>query len=339
MLTELEPGVVHAPELYGSAWLNSEPVLIRDLEGGILMVDFWDTASAASLRALPIVKEWYQRYRDLGLSIVGVHTPEFSFGADDARVASAVRALGVQYPVMLDNASHVWSAYQVRERPTRILIDRTGSVRFVQSGEQGYHEFERAIQVLLRDAGYRGALQTLLPPFRREEDLLGHRRRPTGGLRLGYVRGTLGNVEGLVPESRTEYVDPGIYLPGRVYAGGVWWSGRESLQSAGSPGVPSSLSMEYDGSDVHTIAGASVPLLVAVEQDGVPLPPSVQGADIRRQADGSAVVEVSEPRLYHLVQEAQTQTRQLRLTVTEPGLEVYAMSFLGPIDLSAFSEN
>lgn len=339
MLTELEPGVVHAPELYGSAWLNGEPVLLRNLEGGILLVDFWDSVSAASLRAVPIVKEWFDRYGDMGLNVVGVHTPEFTFGADDARVAAAVRALGIRYPVMLDNAALVWGAYRIPSWPTRVLVDRTGCVRFMQSGDTGYHEFERAIQVLLRDAGYRGMLQTLIPPFRRDEDLIGLRKRPTGDMRLGYVRGSIGNVEGLIPETRSTYDDPGLYLPGRIYAEGIWWSGRESLRSSGESGDRSSLSLEYDGSDVHAIAGATTPVVVSIEQDGAPLATGVFGADVRRRPDGSAVVEVFEPRLYHLVQEGQTERRRLRVTVSEPGLDVYAMSILGPMDLSAFSEN
>ncbi|MCU0453998.1 MAG: redoxin domain-containing protein [Bacteroidetes bacterium] len=339
MLTELEPGTVHAPELYGSAWLNGDPVMLRNLEGGILLVDFWDSVSAASLRALPILKEWYDRYRDMGLTVVGVHTPEFAFGADDGRVASAVRALGIRYPVMLDNAALVWGAYRIQAWPTRVLVDRTGNVRFMQSGNEGYHEFERGIQVLLRDAGYRGSLQPLIPPFRREEDIIGYRRRTTGDLRLGYVRGSIGNVEGLVPETRSSYADPGLYLPGRVYADGIWWAGRESLRSSGVLGERSSLSLEYDGSDIFVVAGASAPAQMFVELDGGPLSPGVFGADVRRGPDGTAAVLISEPRLYHLAQERQTEHRRMRLSVTQPGIDVYAMSILGPMDLSAFSEN
>lgn len=339
MLTEIEPGAIHAPELYGTAWLNGEPVMVRDLDGGILLVDFWDSVSAASLRSLSIVKEWYDRYADLGLRVVGVHTPEFSFGADDARVAGAIRSLGIRYPVMLDNAALVWGAYRIQGWPTRVLVDRMGNVRFMQSGDDGYHHFERAIQVLLRDAGYRGALQPVIPPFRRDEDLIGLRRRPTGDLRLGYVRGSVGNVEGLVPESKSAYVDPGLYLPGRVYADGLWWSGREALRSAGAAGERSSLSVDYEGSDVFAVASAAQPVTMSVELDGAPLLAGVFGADVRRGSGGAAEVEISGPRLYHLVQESQTEHRHLRLSVSTPGMDLFALSLLGPMDLSAFSEN
>lgn len=341
MLTELEPRLVHAPELYGSAWLNGDAVSVRDFEGAVLLLDFWDYSCINCLRALPYVKSWAERYRSLGLVTVGVHTPEFAFATDEDRVASALHALGVEYPVVLDNAAVIWGAYANRYWPTRYLIDRHRFIRFVQHGEGGYQSFERAIQVLLRDAGVHGELPPLMEPLR-DEDVPGALcHRPTGEIHAGYLRGALGNVEGYVPEARWKYEDPGFYLPGRFYADGIWWNGRECFRSDNEPGTTVALVVPYEAKEVHAIMGTTADrtLTLTIEQDGAPLPETYAGADVRRTASGTTVVEVQEPRLYRLVRNSAFGPHRLRLTAQDAGCEVYAFSFVTSVIVQSFSEN
>ena len=341
MMTELEPRLVHAPELYGSAWLNGGPVSVRDLEGAVLLLDFWDYSCISCRRTLPYVKSGAESYRASGLVAVGVHTPEFAFAADEDRVSSALRTLGVEYPVVLDNAAVIWGAYANRYWPTRYLIDRHRFIRFVQHGEGGYQAFERAIQVLLRDAGVHGELPSLMEPLR-DEDVPGALcHRPTGEIHVGYLRGALGNVEGYVPEARWNYEDPGFYLPGRFYAVGIWWNGRECFRSGNQPGTPVALVLPYEAKEVHAVMGSADGrvLMVTVEQDGAPLPEAHAGADVRRSASGATVVEVQEPRLYRLVRNPVFGTHHVRLTIQDAGCEVYAFSFVTSVIVQSFSEN
>ena len=339
MLTELEPRLVHAPELYGSAWLNGKPVSVRDLEGSVLLLDFWDYTCINCLRTLAYIKAWDERYRPSGVVVVGVHTPEFAFAGDEERVAAATRELGIRYPVVLDNEAVIWGAYANRYWPTRYLVDQRGYIRFVQHGEGGYQEFERAIQVLVHDAGFHGSLPALLEPMR-DEDVPGVLcYRPTAEIQLGYLRGALGNIEGYVPESRGAYADPELYLPGRFYAVGVWWNGRECLRSGGVSSDQASIILPYEAKEVNVVMSSDAPVTVAIEQDDAPLPDTSFGADIRRTAQGSTVVDVNASRMYRVVNNALFGSHRLRLTVEQSGLEVYAFSFVTAVMIQPFSEN
>ncbi len=324
---ELQPKHIRAPELYGNDWLNGDPVLIRDHEGQVLLLDFWDYTSISCLRSLDYLRDWQRKYRDFGLTIVGVHTPEFRFARDGDLVRRAVRDARITYPVVLDNDQIVWSAYAVHAWPTRCLIDRDGYLRFVQHGEGGYLEFERALQQLLSESGYRGDLPELTEPVR-EEDLPGAVcYRPTGGLHLGYLRSTIGNAEGIAAESTINYADPGLYLPERVYLTGKWNNQRECVRLAGDPAEAGSVTVLYDAAEVNVVLrpGPDQIGTVHIEQDGVPLPAGAAGKDIRGRK--SSAVTVDMPRMYRIVKNKEFGNHLLRLTTNDTGLEVYAFSF------------
>jgi thiol-disulfide isomerase/thioredoxin len=300
---ELEPKHIHAPELYGSFWLNSEPVSLRDFSGDVVLIDFWDYTCVNCIRTLPYIQEWQKKYKAFGLTIVGVHTPEFEFGASPERVQKALENFKITYPVMLDNNAIIWNAYSVRYWPTRCLVDRDGYIRFVQHGEGGYVEFERAIQQLLGESGRHGELPALTIPFREEDHAGAVCFRPTSEMFFGYLRGALGNPEGYNPESTLEYTDPGIYLPERFYATGKWMNERQCLRFDGSEGEDGAILLPYQAREVNAVMGSRDGSLceVVVQQNGQPLPKNISGEDIVHLPPHQSSLLVDMPRMYTVV--------------------------------------
>src|SRR5687767_12518227 len=133
-------------------WVNSAPLSIEALRGKVVVLDFWTYSCVNCLRTLPHVKEWYSTYRDDGLVIVGVHTPEFSFERVPDNVRREVDSLGIEYPVALDNEFGTWNAWENRYWPAKYFIDRRGHVRFAHFGEGEYTESEEVIRTLLAES-------------------------------------------------------------------------------------------------------------------------------------------------------------------------------------------
>ena len=145
----------------GLRWLNSQPIKMRDLRGlakpqgdnaakqAVVLIDFWTYSCVNCLRTLPHVKEWHRRYSDKGLTIVGVHTPEFEFEKNLENVERAVKEFGIEYPVVMDNDYQVWSLYSNNFWPRKFLIDKEGQMVYDYAGEGGYRETEEAIQKAL----------------------------------------------------------------------------------------------------------------------------------------------------------------------------------------------
>jgi thiol-disulfide isomerase/thioredoxin len=338
---QLEPKHILAPALYGSFWLNSEPISLHDYNGEVVLVDFWDYTSINCIRTLPYIQEWQKKYKAFGLTVVGVHTPEFEFGASPDRVQKAIENFNITYPVMLDNEAVIWNAYSVRNWPTRCLIDRDGYIRFVQHGEGGYIEFERAIQQLLNEAGSHGALPALTVPFREEDRAGAVCFRPTSELYLGYLRGALGNTEGYNPESTLEYTDPGIYLPERFYAAGKWMNERQCLRFDGNAGEDGAILLPYQAKEVNAVMGSLDGSLceVAFQQDSQPLSKEVLGEDIVRLPKQQTSLFVDMPRLYTIVHNKEFGSHMLKLTTSNPNLEIYSFSFTTSVIPELISTN
>src|SRR4029450_9496399 len=139
----------HAPGFDGAAgWLNSEPLTSEDLRGKVLLADFWTYTCINWLRTLGYVRAWFERYRDHGLVVIGVHTPEFPFERDVENVRRAVQDMTVEFPVALDPDYEVWDAFANRYWPAVYIADAEGEIRHHQFGEGGYEECERVVQRL-----------------------------------------------------------------------------------------------------------------------------------------------------------------------------------------------
>jgi len=139
-----------APDFVGiDTWLNSPPLSIAALRGQVLLVDFWTYGCINCVHVLPHLVEWHAKYKDRGLTVVGVHMPEFAFERDTSNVKQALQRHGIRYPIAQDNKFATWNAYRNRYWPTAYLIDRSGELVFQHAGEGAYAETERTIELLL----------------------------------------------------------------------------------------------------------------------------------------------------------------------------------------------
>lgn len=140
-----------APNFKGiTAWLNSGPLTMSDLRGKVVMVNFWTYGCYNCVNTLPHVAKLHAKYKDQGLVIVGVHTPEFPFEKSQSNVQAAIKRHGIQYPVAQDNDMATWSAYRNRYWPAQYIVDQSGKIVYTHAGEGAYEEIERTIQSLLK---------------------------------------------------------------------------------------------------------------------------------------------------------------------------------------------
>jgi thiol-disulfide isomerase/thioredoxin len=340
-MISFERGNIRAPELFGDFWLNAEPVMMRELRGSVVLLDFWDYSSVNCLRGQPYIKEWVSRYKDFNLIVIGVHTPQFSFGKNPEEIEKAVRRLEIEYPVVMDNEAVIWAAYSNRAWPTRFLIDRDGFLRFSHQGEGSYDQFERAIQSLLVEAGYHGVLPDLMQPLRAADYPGAICHRATAEIQLGYLRGTLGNPEGYGPESTMLFDDEGFHLSGRVYLKGKWFNEREGVCFDGDPGDQGRASLLYEAVEVNSVmnaegVGAS---RVFAMQDRKPLAKETAGLDIRFDHEGKSYVLVDDSRMFNIVCNQEFGEHELALTTCSPGLEIYSFSFASGVIPELISAN
>ena len=145
------PASATAPELSPGDWINSEPLTLKDLRGRVVLIDFWTFGCYNCRNTLPFIKGWHDRYHDKGLTVVGVHSPEFDYERKVENLRSEVASLGINYPVVSDNDYKTWDAYNVAAWPTVFLIDKQGRIRWMHVGEGNYDEAERLIQKLLAE--------------------------------------------------------------------------------------------------------------------------------------------------------------------------------------------
>lgn len=209
-----ETAQIRAPDLVGGYWVNSEPLSLGVLRGKAVLIDFWDYTCVNCIRTLPYVSEWHRRYAGLGLVVVGVHAPEFSFAKDLEGVKQAIQKFGIEYPVVMDNGFTIWQAYANRYWPAKYLVDKDGYIRFYHYGEGGYVEVEGAIQVLLREISPDAQLPEPMPAVRDSDKPGAVCYRVSPELYLGYERGRIGNPAGFMPKETATYVDPGAHAEG-----------------------------------------------------------------------------------------------------------------------------
>ena len=308
MFERLHPRV-HMPSLDGATgWLNSEPLGPDELRGHVVVVNFWTLTCINWLRQEPYVRAWSQAYRDDGLVVIGVHTPEFSFEHDLQGVRQATEDRGIDYPVAADNDYEIWSAFSNHYWPALYFVDADGVIRDQRFGEGRYEESERMIQGLL------GIERELVPVeglgVEAEADW-DHLRTPETYLGSG----------------RTGQVEPPDDPPERLRlnhwtVAGRWTVEPENvvLEQAGG-----SIAFRFHARDAHLVlsSGARAPIPFRVVLDGEAPGPS-HGVDV--DEDGDGLLEAG--RMYQLVREHDAvRERTLDITFLEPGAEAYAFTF------------
>jgi thiol-disulfide isomerase/thioredoxin len=298
-------GRLHMPSLGGAtAWLNSDPLDSAALRGSVVLVDFWTLTCINWLRTEPYIRAWSQAYRDDGLVVIGVHTPEFSFEHDIGLVRQAIEERAIDYPVALDNDYGVWDAFANHYWPALYFVDAEGIIRDQHFGEGRYEQSERSIQRLLGVEREPVSVQGRGVEAEADWD---HLRTPETYLGAG---------RGERPASAED-----LHLNQWALTG-EWTVGHESvaLDQAGG-----SIAYRFDARDAHLVLspGARDPIPFRVLLDGEAPGPS-HGVDIDEDGNGL----LGDGRLYQLVREHDgVRGRTLEITFLNPGAEAYAFTF------------
>jgi thiol-disulfide isomerase/thioredoxin len=307
------------PSLAGAtAWLNSQALTPAGLRGKVVLVDFWTYTCINWLRAEPYVRAWSHTYRDDGLVVIGVHTPEFSFEHESDRVRQATKERGIDYPVALDNDYSIWSAFDNHYWPALYFLDADGIIRDHHFGEGRYEQSERVIQRLLGVERELISVEGLGVEAEADWD---HLRTPE--TYLGYARAEhFASPGGAAFDERRAYELPGHLRLNHWACAGEWTIGREKLvldQAGGS------IAYRFHARDGHLVlsAGARGPIPFRVLLDGDP-PGRSHGVDVVEDGNGL----LGEGRLYQLVrQHDAVRERTLEITFLEPGAEAYVFTF------------
>lgn len=152
-VTYKSPEAATAPALASGEWINSEPLKLQDLRGHVVLIEFWTFGCYNCRNTLPFIKGWHDRYHDKGLTIIGVHSPEFDEERKVDNLRREVSSLGIRYAVVTDNEYQTWNGYHVEAWPTTFLLDKAGRIRWMHEGEGAYDEAEQLIQKLLAENG------------------------------------------------------------------------------------------------------------------------------------------------------------------------------------------
>lgn len=283
------PKGVLAPEIIqGGEWFNSQPLTLSQLKGKVVLIDFWTYSCINCQRTLPYLRDWWKKYKDQGLVIIGVHSPEFEFEKDATNVSEAIEDFKLEYPIVQDNNFATWRAYQNRYWPAKYFIDKNGYIRWFHFGEGKYDESERFIQQLLKENG------------------------------TEVVASDVSN-----PEYQIYSKTPEIYLGQARYNGGQyiktegdWLSSNEYT----NPQKGSTLNLSFESKEVFLVMRPKKGVAkVKVYLDG-----KVQyvGED---NIDGLVIVD--KDRLYKLIKLDIPGKHLLRLEFEDSNVEVYAFTF------------
>ena len=313
------------PSLAGATqWLNSPPLTTESLRGKVVLVDFWTYSCINCIRALPYVRGWADKYKDHGLVVIGVHAPEFAFEKDPANVAKAIKDLGVDYPVALDNDYAIWKGFNNEYWPAHYFIDAQGQIRHHHFGEGEYRESEDVIRQLLADAGqknlpggyvsddHRGVEAAASnDPTRSPETYVGYARA------MNFVGGRVAR------DDARDYHAPASLAADQWSLDGRWTVHDENAQLEQAGGA---IVYRFRGRDLHLVLGPAAdgkPIRYRVTIDGKP-----PGADHGMDTDADGNGTVTSQRLYQLVRQAHGSGERLfEIEFLDPGVQAYAFTF------------
>ncbi len=289
---------VQAPEFTGiSHWLNSKPLTMKGLRGKVVLIDFWAYSCINCLRTLPHVTAWYDKYKDQGLVVVGVHSPEFEFEKSTANVRKAVGKYGIHYPVAQDNDMATWRAWNNRFWPAEYLIDRDGKVVMHHYGEGHYEATENAIRKLLG----------LGPMTAKVTD------KDFSGIGSPEMYFGLARVENqanphALPRLTHTYRFPDVLALNRYALQGQWKLTDEYARQMGPKGA---IRLHFRAAQVNMVAASDKPVPLAITVDGKP----------------QAAVTVHDSRLYTLYQASTPGEHLIEIRTSKAGLKVFTFTF------------
>lgn len=329
MAQEQPPSIVGSSPLYGlsgaTGWLNSKPLNAKQLKGKVVLIDFWTYSCINCIRAVPYIRAWAEKYKDSGLVVIGVHTPEFDFEKQLPNVQRAVQKFGITYPVALDSNHAIWNAFHNEYWPAHYFIDAKGKVRYEHFGEGNYDQSERWIQELLKEANAKSMPTSMVSVHGQ-------------GVQAAADGNDLGSPETYIGYARAEnFASPGGIRRDveYIYTGpshpqlnewglvGKWvdYGQVAVLKSAGGKIV-----FHFHARDLHLVLGSSAkdkPIPFRVTIDGHP-PGEDHGVDTDAQGNGV----VTDHRLYQLVRQKGVITNHIfTIEFQEPGVQAFSFTF------------
>lgn len=287
-----------APEFTGiTHWLNGNPLTMAELKGKVVLIDFWTYSCINCIRTLPYVTRWYDTYKDQGLVVIGVHTPEFAFEKVSDNVQTAIQRFGIHYPVAQDNDYGTWQAYNNQYWPAEYLIDQKGNIVYTHFGEGEYDHTEDAIRELLN-------MNTPVAP-QNGQDLSG-----VGSPEMYFEPGRL---ENLTPD-QTPSATPQAYTLTQNLAlnnfalGGTWQFTSDHAELVKAPG---SIRLKYHSGNVYIVAGSTQPITVNLLLDGKP----------------AGTVTIQQNKLYQLVSSPESGEHTLEIQIPQAGFQAFTFTF------------
>jgi thiol-disulfide isomerase/thioredoxin len=314
------------PSLNGATgWLNSQPLSPANVRGKVVLVQFWTYSCINWLRTMPYIRAWVDKYKNQGLVVIGVHTPEFGFEKNVDNIRDAANEMKIDYPIAIDSDYAIWRAFGNQYWPALYFIDSRGRVRHHQFGEGEYEQSERVIQALLAEAGTAGIDQKLVAVDAQGVELAAD----WNSLRSPEAYVGYGRSENFSSPSAALADKPRVYaLPARLRLNHWALSGEWTLhKQAAVLNAPSGrIAYRFHARDLHIVMGPSAPgrsVRFRVLIDGQP-PGAAHGLDVDAYGNGT----ISEQRLYQLIRQPQPIVdRQFEIEFLDAGVEAFVFTF------------
>ncbi|HEY6172715.1 MAG TPA: redoxin domain-containing protein [Candidatus Kapabacteria bacterium] len=330
-LEDLKDEHVKMPKLplayEASRYINTTSQELQEsLKGKVVLIDIWDYTCVNCIRTLPYIQSWAEKYKDKGLVILGVHSPEFAFEKEAGNLEMAVKKFALTYPVIADNEFEIWNSLANKYWPAKYIFDASGTMRAQHYGEGQYQEFEAFIQKLLLERDSTITLPELTPHVRDADKPGAVCYRPTPETYLGFERSNYGNLEKFEPRKPTIFTLPTKLIPDRLYLSGEWKIDRQFAVPTGAGDA--SLIIDNEAKEVNLVIKplAEKGFKVLVEQDGKPVAKENRGTDIIEENSNTYVV-VSEPRMYNIINNAKFGRSSLKLTSSSTSFGAFAYTF------------
>jgi len=314
------------PSLAGAAeWINSPPLTPESLRGKVVLVDFWTYSCINCLRTLPYLRAWAQKYKEAGLVVVGVHSPEFAFEKRAANVRTATRDLGIDFPVALDNDFKIWRRFDNQSWPAFYFIDAEGRIRHHQFGEGGYQKAEQIIRQLLGEAGQRDLPSDgVVPKGQGTQAAPGPELAMSNETYVGTARASgFASPGGFAGGRAHGYQIPASLRTNQWALAGDWTVEPERAVSNGANGR---IAYRFQARDLHLVLGPAAdgkPVRFRVRVDGK-APLGDHGADTDEQGYGT----IEAQKLYQLVRQQKAGSDRLfEIEFLDGGAQAYAFTF------------
>ena len=340
------PGEVGSPtddiqEQAPEVWINAEPFSLESLRGGVVLIDFWTYTCVNCIRTLPYLRDWHEKYSGLGLTIVGVHAPEFEFEKLRENVEEAVEELSIQWPVVQDNDFLTWRAFNNRFWPAKYLIDKDGIIRYTHFGEGAYDETESEIRNLLLDAGISLAGIPINPDpgpsFDERAYAPSYETGQTRELYTGLNPQFLSQQPYILqpelytatPDSPVLFMDPGEHRNQFLYVHGMWTPNREHIRHARvTEDLEDYVALQYNATSVNVVLELDEePYRVYLTQDGAAIPEDDWGQDVQQDENGGTYILVDKDRMYRLIESPEYSGHELKLSSNSDEFTVFAFTF------------